>query len=97
VAHRIAPETSLGDQLAAVSAGIVGAPIVFDAARLREILCPAHFVRIRETLGGPAPSRTAGAVRDADSALAADVAWLAAERTRLAAAHRERQAALEAL
>ncbi len=97
VAHRIAPEASLGDQLAAVSAGIVGEPIVFDAARLREILCPAHFVRIRETLGGPAPSRTAGAVRDADSALAADVAWLAAERTRLAAAHRERQAALEAL
>ncbi len=96
-AHRIAPEASPGDQLAAVSAGIVGEPIAFEEARLREILCPSHFVRIRETLGGPAPSRTAAAVRDAQAALAGDAAWLAAARGRLVSADRERHAALEAL
>jgi argininosuccinate lyase len=96
-AHRAAPDGSLGDQLAAVSTGVTGEAIAVDPARLREILCPSHFVRIRETLGGPAPSRTADAVRAAEAALAADVAWLAAARERLAGADRERHAALEAL
>jgi len=96
-AHRAAPDGSLGDQLAAVSTGVTGEAIAVDAARLREILCPLHFVRIRETLGGPAPSRTAEAVRAAEAALAADAAWLAAVRERLAGADRQRRAALEAL
>jgi argininosuccinate lyase len=96
-ANRAAPAASLVDQLAAVSAKVTGAPIVLDAARLGEILSPSHFVRIRETPGGPAPSRTAGAVREAEAALAGDSAWLTATRDRLAAADRARRHALEAL
>jgi argininosuccinate lyase len=96
-AHRAAPDGSLGDQLAAVSTAVTGAAIDVEAARLREILCPSHFVRIRETLGGPAPSRTADAVRAAEAALSADGAWLAATRDRLEGANRARHAALRAL
>jgi len=96
-AHRAAPERPLREHLIDVSTRVTGAAIDVDAPRLREILCPSHFVRVRETLGGPAPSRTAVAVRDADAALADDVAWIAGARTRLAAADRARHAALEAL
>jgi argininosuccinate lyase len=96
-AHRAAPERSLCEHLAEVSQRVTGRAIDIEASRLKDILCPSHFVRVRETLGGPAPSRTAAAVRDADAALARDVAWLAATRDRLSAADRDRAAALHAL
>ena len=96
-AHRAAPERPLREQLIDVSTRVTGAAIDLEASRLCDILCPSHFVRVRETLGGPAPSRTADAVRAADAALARDVAWIAEARARLAAADRDRRAALEAL
>jgi argininosuccinate lyase len=96
-ASRAAPERPLRDHLAEVSARVTGTAIDLEASRLRDILCPAHFVRIRETLGGPAPTRTAEAVRAADMALARHASWVADVRARLADADRDRCAALEAL
>ena len=49
------------------------------------------------SLPGRMRMQTEAAVRDADAALADDVAWIAGARTRLAAADRARHAALEAL
>jgi hypothetical protein len=87
----------LGELLGEVSQRVTGRTIDMDAPRLRDVLCPAHFVRVRETPGGPAPSQTAGAVGEADAALGRDRTWLAAARARLADADRARRAALEAL
>jgi len=96
-AHRKAPDRPLREQLRDVSTRVTGAAIDLDPARLDDVLCPSHFVRVRETLGGPAPSRTAEAVRAADAMLARDTAWIAAARARLAGADRDRSAALQAL
>jgi argininosuccinate lyase len=96
-AHRAAPERPLTEQLTEVSARVVGRAVAYDAARLGEILCPSNFVHVRETPGGPAPSQTAGAVREEREHLAADQDWLVSTRDRLAQADRARHAALEAL
>ena len=96
-AQRVAPDRPLADQLGEVSARVVGRPITYDAARLREILCPTHFVNVRQTPGGPAPSQTGEAVREGRDRLVADQDWLTTTRDRLARADRARQAALEAL
>jgi argininosuccinate lyase len=96
-AHRAAPDRPLRDHLLEVSARVTGAAIAVEASRLRDILSPAHFVRVRETLGGPAPAVAAAALRDAEAGLARDTGWIAEARGRLAAADRERCAALEAL
>ncbi len=96
-AHRATPDRPLVALLAEVSARVTGAAIDLGAERLDDILDPSHFVRVRETLGGPAPSRTAAALRVADAALKYDTAWLATMRGRLARADRDRRAALAAL
>ena len=96
-AHRAAPDRSLCEVLADVSTQVTGRGIVVDGPRLREILCPSHFVRVRETLGGPAPCRTADAVRAGEQSLHRDRGWRHAVGERLAAAERARAAALEAL
>ena len=96
-ARRAAPERSMCEQLVEVSTRVAGRPIELEAARLRDVLCPSHFVRIRETAGGPAPARTAEAVRAADAALHRDAAWLSETRARLVEADRARGAALESL
>ena len=96
-AHRAEPGAALDAQLAAVAARVTGTPLVYDASRLRDLLCPWNFVRVRETPGGPAPRQTAGAVRDGRARLDADLAWIRAARERLANADRARAAALEAL
>jgi len=96
-ARRTAPDRRLADLVHDVSARVTGQPIDIEAARLGEILDPAHFVRVRETHGGPAPVRTREALRIARVALARDVAALGIVRARLVSADRDRLAALTAL
>jgi argininosuccinate lyase len=96
-AHRAAPDRSLCEVLGEVSTQVTGRAIVVDGPRLRDILCPSHFVCVRETLGGPAPSQTAPAVRAGERTLQRDTDWLHGACERLAAAERARAAALEAL
>jgi argininosuccinate lyase len=107
VAHRIvaelmrtsraAPERPLAAILAEVSAAIVGAPVRYTDEALRELLSPRHFVEVRRTLGGPAPSETGRALEDARRALAADGRWLADTRAALAAASKRLQVRKAAL
>ena len=96
-AHRASPDTPLDAQLAAVATRVVGRPLSYDAARLHDVLCPSHFVRVRETPGGPAPAQTGVAVREGRAPLEAGLAWVRATRERLANAERARATALEAL
>ena len=55
--------------------------------QLREALDPAHFVAIRKVTGGPAPEALAPEFERAGQQHSADLAWLTAERSRLAEAH----------
>src|SRR5205814_1205794 len=55
---RAAPERPLSMALRDVSKAVTGAEIAYDEAALAEILSPQHFVNVRRTYGGPAPSET---------------------------------------
>jgi argininosuccinate lyase len=85
------PDLPLTAVLRDASRAVVGRPIEYDAAALARILSPAHFVRVRTTHGGPAPSETARAIAASRETLAADVAWLEEALARL----RRAEAALE--
>ena len=45
-------------------------------AALTEILSPEHFVTVRKTHGGPAPSETLRAIGMSEKALGVDESWL---------------------
>jgi argininosuccinate lyase len=79
---------SLAGVLREVSREVAGTEIVYTDAQLAEILSPRHFVEVRTTHGGPAPSETARALGVAEVTLAADETWLADTRSRLADAAR---------
>jgi argininosuccinate lyase len=96
-AHRAEPGRPSGELLAEVSIRVAGRPIALEATRLREILCPSHFVRVRETHGGPGPAAMADALRAAAVGLGTDRGWLQRTRARLAAADAAREKALAAL
>jgi argininosuccinate lyase len=80
--------TSLAGVLREVSREVAGTEIVYTDAQLAEILSPRHFVEVRKTHGGPAPSETARALGVAEVCLAADETWLADTRSRLVDAGR---------
>ena len=63
-----APASILRD----ITTAIVGRPIVYDEARLNEVLSPEYFVRVRTTPGGPAPAETSRAIATSRERLAAD-------------------------
>jgi argininosuccinate lyase len=88
---------ALSQVLADVSTSVTGRPVVYDDERLRELLSPEHFVRVRRTLGGPAPDVTALAIEQSHAHLAGDRQSLDTARRRLTEAHRQLRAALEAL
>jgi argininosuccinate lyase len=67
-----APASILRD----VSAAVLGRAIVYDDAALAEVLSARHFVEVRTTPGGPAPSETARASRTSRDGLAADEQWM---------------------
>src|SRR5690606_23251033 len=70
------PAASMSDALTQASAALLGAPLSYTEADLQTILSPTHFVRVRTTWGGPAPSETARAIGVSRQVLAADrKAW----------------------
>jgi len=91
------PDESLHAALAAASTEVLGTPLHYDEARLNELLSPEHFVAVRKTWGGPAPSETADALARERDRMDSDAAWLAARRQQLAAATTARQEAARAL
>jgi argininosuccinate lyase len=107
LSHRIAarlialreenPQHSLGAALAAASADILGEPVILTEDRLARILGSHHFVEVRRTPGGPAPSRTSEALARSHAELTVDEAWWADTRHALQTAEirlREESAAL---
>jgi argininosuccinate lyase len=103
IAARVAVESeraggrSLTDLLEQVSADVLGTPLTYTDAALAEILSPAHFVNVRQTSGGPAPSETARALRVSRDVFARDEAWLGREREALASAESRLAARTRAL
>jgi argininosuccinate lyase len=96
-ARRAAPRSGLSAVVAAASADLAGRRLDYTEDRLAEILSPRHFVEVRRTPGGPAPSVTVQAIEASRVVLAADRRWLADARGRLSAAAarlRERSALL---
>jgi len=84
-ARRDHPDVPLGAALAQVSADILGSPLQYSDAEIETIISPTHFVDVRRTLGGPAPSETSRAIDESRRILDADRRWLTATRDALAA------------
>jgi argininosuccinate lyase len=96
-ARKNEPNRPLADALAAASADVLGAPIVYSETALAEILSPRHFVAVRRTFGGPAPEETARAATASRQLLGVDEGWWEQATNALADAKRrlaERSAAL---
>jgi argininosuccinate lyase len=85
-ARREHPDVPPGTALARVSAEILGSPLQYTDAEIETIISPTHFVDVRRTHGGPAPSETARAIEESHRTLDADRRWLTATRDGLAAA-----------
>ena len=85
-ARRERPGAPLGAVLSTVSGDLLGVPLQCSDAELAAILSPRHFVEVRTTHGGPAPTETARALRESRSILAGDRAWLVGRHEALARA-----------
>ena len=96
-AKRETPEARLSQTLAAVSSDLLGVPLAYSDAEIDDILSPHHFVEVRRTHGGPAPSVTARAVEESRQALQRDAGWIARTREALAAADARLQQRSQAL
>jgi argininosuccinate lyase len=96
-ARRAAPTAALSAALRDVSRAVIGRELVYTEAQLAEILSPAHFVEVRKTHGGPAPSETTRAITDSRRLLAADEEWLRDSRCRLQVASEKLEAAAKHL
>jgi argininosuccinate lyase len=55
-----------------ITTAVLGRPIVYDEARLTEVLSPEYFVKVRTTPGGPAPAETSRAIVVSRERVAAD-------------------------
>ena len=84
-ARRHDPDLALADALAAAARSF-GASVSFPEPELRRVLSPEHFVEVRRTPGGPAPSETARALDRSGAALTEDERWVAAAAGALDAA-----------
>ena len=80
------PARPLHEILRDASTEILGRPIEYSAEALSEVLSAQHFVAVRTTPGGPAPSETARAATVSAKRLVADKAWLEETAAKLRAA-----------
>ena len=80
---RTSPERPLSIALRELSKEVAGREIVYEEAALAVILSPKHFVDVRTTYGGPAPSETLRAIGVSRESLSADEEWLQTTREKL--------------
>jgi argininosuccinate lyase len=66
------PAAKLSEALSKSSNAILGRPLDYSEAALQEIMSPAHFVKVRTTFGGPAPTETGRAIAESQRLLAGD-------------------------
>jgi argininosuccinate lyase len=69
------PGAAPSQVLADAARAVAQQTIVYEPAALAEILSPRHFVEVRKTPGGPAPSETARAIAESEKLLTADQEW----------------------
>ena len=80
-ACRERPNAPLGAMLSTVSGDLLGVPLQYSDAEIAAIMSPRHFIEVRKTLGGPAPSETTRALQESRARLAGDRAWLDGTRS----------------
>jgi argininosuccinate lyase len=85
-ARREHPGADLGATLTRVSQDLLGTGLHYSDTELANIMSPRHFVDVRRTSGGPAPSETSRALDDSRRLLEADRQWLSRIRDGLSAA-----------
>jgi argininosuccinate lyase len=85
------------DLLGEISADVLGRAIEIDDAALATILSPRHFIEVRTTPGGPAPSETSRAIEASKRALDADRGWVSEASQRLTAAQGALEEAVRAI
>jgi argininosuccinate lyase len=66
------PAVALSSALSKASQAILGRSLDYTDADLQRIMSPAHFVNVRTTHGGPAPSETGRAIAESKRRLQAD-------------------------
>jgi argininosuccinate lyase len=66
------PSAAMSDALARASNAILGRPLEYSESDLRRIMSPRHFVEVRTTFGGPAPSETSRAITESARLLQRD-------------------------
>ncbi len=91
------PGVALAGALASASQAILGRAINYDEAALAEIMSPAHFVKVRTTWGGPAPTETGRAIGVSRRLLENDRASWALRREHLDSCEAARRARVTAL
>lgn len=91
------PSASLSTALAAASHAVLGKSLQYSEADLQRIMSPAHFVEVRTTFGGPAPTETARALAESSAILTRDRAEWQARADRLAKAEADLQSRARAL
>jgi argininosuccinate lyase len=77
------PDLPLDRALAEVSKAVLGRSIEYSPSELADLLSPQHFVRVRTTPGGPAPSQTREACQGSTEFLLRDQKRLAERVARL--------------
>ena len=80
-----------------VSSAVLGRPVAFDETKLSDVLSARHFVEVRKTAGGPAPSEVARALRESTELLETDSRWLSDTRAKLERADSQLTEAARAL
>ncbi|MGH8186753.1 MAG: argininosuccinate lyase, partial [Steroidobacteraceae bacterium] len=96
-ARRENADVPLALTLATASGDLLGAPLEYTEAEIAQIMSARHFVDVRRTHGGPAPSETGRALAESRQALDRDAAWLANAAKALAAAEERLQQRSQAL
>ena len=91
------PGPNLTALVAEISSEVLGRPLQIDDETLARTLSPRHFIEVRTTPGGPAPSETARAIEESRRVLATDRAWFSEVSGRLTAAEVALKAAAEGL
>jgi argininosuccinate lyase len=91
------PNVALSAALSQASTEVLGRSLDYTEAELQRILSPRHFVEVRTTYGGPAPSETSRAIAESQRKLGADREAWRARRAQLASADDQLKAGVRAL
>jgi len=82
------PRASLAAALSKASKALLGRTLDYTEEQLEKVMSPRHFIEVRTTYGGPAPSETARALSVSRQSLARDKAEWQQRREYMAAAER---------